>query len=172
MLFTKSFWENAGRGQPPLSFDLHFCQLSSHTPTSPNFGLSSWLYTFCLCLSCFLISRSECLVTLWVPEWLLSVWILSWVFKLLESLSFLSHFGQLNGLSLVWICSWVFKALDVVNFLSHFEQLNGFSEVWILSCFFKLLEALNAWLHFEQQNGFSSVWILSCVFKLPDVEHL
>ena len=30
---------------------------------------------------------------------------------------------QLNGFSSVWVLSWVFKLLDLVNFFSHFEQL-------------------------------------------------
>ena len=37
-----------------------------------------------------------------------------------------SHFEQLNGLSLAWI-------LAILEFLaSHFEQMNGFSSEWIL----------------------------------------
>ena len=58
-----------------------------------------------------------------------------------------SHFEQLNGLSLAWI-------LAILEFLaSHFEQMNGFSSVWILLRIFKWLNWLNVLPNFQQLNG-------------------
>ena len=52
---------------------------------------------------------------------------------------FLPHFGQLIGTSTMWIFSWVFRLLACANVLPHFGQLNGLSPVWIFSWVFRLL---------------------------------
>ena len=66
------------------------------------------------------------------------------------------HFEQLNGLSTVWISSWVFRLLACENVLLHFEQLNGLSTVWIFSWVFRWLACANVLPHFEQLNGLST----------------
>ena len=80
--------------------------------------------------------------------------------ELLKSRNF-----DLNSLAYPMIfLSWIFNLLDSRNFLSHFEQLKGFSSEWILWCIFKLLNVEYLYSHIEQLNGFSPVWILWFLF--------
>ena len=89
-------------------------------------------------------------------------------FNVADSLKVLLYIEQLKGLLSMWILSWIFKVPALANFLSQFEQQNGFSPVWNLSCTFNVADSLKVLSHIEQLKRFLlSLWILSWIFKVP-----
>ena len=95
------------------------------------------------------------------------VWIFMCCFRLPDWETILSHSLHTCGLSPVWILMCPFRWSDWENVLPHSLQECCFSPVWILMWLFRLLDSENCWSHSLQICGFSPVWFLSCVcFRL------
>ena len=113
-------------------------------------------------------------------SWMVShEWIISFVFKWLASVNFLSHFKQPNGFEWFLISVDSFVGLQMTCLYELLITLWA-AERFLISInpFMSLYDPLKLWsgLNFfeqtEQLNGFLSVWILSCEIKSVFCVHL
>ena len=95
------------------------------------------------------------------------------------SLNFLSQYGLIS----VCILTCLFKWFDSLNFLSHIEQLKGLSFVWICSCFFKFphresiyhicctYKVSHQYEFFDDSSNVQIVWTSSHIANMDMVSH-